>query len=141
MRVSHMIGSLSTRVFETRTATGSEPFSLLTCLHTTAFALPSIFSPLEMLGIKIWETPLSRHVKCPLPVDVRVSKTCVLKLPFKLIFLEPLRSVILFQQIWAFGKEMGFVAPRRSQHNASIFYFGLGDLSAQNIAFWVENYL
>ena len=76
-----VLGSLSTRVFETRTATGSELFSLLTCLHTTAFALPSIFSPLEMLGIKIWETPLSRHAKCPLPVDVRVSKTCVLKLP------------------------------------------------------------
>ena len=54
------LGSLSTRVFETRTATGSERFSLLTCLHTTAFALPSIFSPfIEMLGIKIWKTPLS----------------------------------------------------------------------------------
>ena len=69
------------RVFETRTATGSELFSLLTFLHTTAFALPSNFSPLEMLGIKIWETPLSWHAKCPLPVVVRVSKTCVLKLP------------------------------------------------------------
>ena len=75
------LGSLSTRVFETRTATGSELFSLLTCLHTTEFALPSIFSPLEMLDIKIWETPLSWHAKCPLPVAVRVSKTCVLKLP------------------------------------------------------------
>ena len=76
-----MIGSLSARVFETQTATGSELFSLLTYLHTTEFALPSIFSPLEMLGIKIWETPLSWHAKCPLPVVVRVSKTCVLKLP------------------------------------------------------------
>ena len=56
---NQLLGSLSTRVFETRTATGSELFSLLTCLHTTPFALPSIFSPLEMLGIKIWETPLS----------------------------------------------------------------------------------
>ena len=77
----HSVGSLSTRVFETRTATGSELFSLLSCLHTTAFALLSIFSPLEMLGIKIWETPLSRHAKFRLPVVVRVSKTCVLKLP------------------------------------------------------------
>ena len=76
-----LIGSLSMHVFETRTATGSERFSLLTCLHTTAFALPSIFSPLEMLGIKIWKTPLSWHAKCPLPVVVRVSKTCMLKLP------------------------------------------------------------
>ena len=75
------LGSLSTRVFETRTATGSELFSLLSCLHTTAFALPSIFSSSEMRGIKIWETPLSRHAKCPLPVVVRVLKTCVLKLP------------------------------------------------------------
>ena len=50
------IGSLSTRVFETRTATGSELFSLLTCPHTTIFKLVSIFSPLEMSSIKIWET-------------------------------------------------------------------------------------
>ena len=48
--------SLSTRIFETRTATGSELFSLLTCPHTTAFTLLSIFSPLEMSSIKIWET-------------------------------------------------------------------------------------
>ena len=34
-----------------------------------------------MLGIKIWETPLSWHAKCPLPVVVRVSKPRVLKLP------------------------------------------------------------
>ena len=33
----NIIGSLSTRVFETRTATGSELFSLLTCRHTTTF--------------------------------------------------------------------------------------------------------
>ena len=66
---------LSMHVFETRTATGSERFSLLTCLHTTTFALPSIFSPLEMLGIKIWKTPLSWHARCPLPVVVRVTKS------------------------------------------------------------------
>ena len=40
------VGSLRTRVFETRTATGSELFSLLTCPHTTTFTLLSIFSPL-----------------------------------------------------------------------------------------------
>ena len=75
------LGSLSTRVFETRTATGSELFSFLTCPYTTTFTLPSIFSPLEMISIKIWETPLSWHAKCSLPVAVRVSKTRVLKLP------------------------------------------------------------
>ena len=35
--------ALSKRVFETRTATGSELFFFLTCLHTTTFTLPSIF--------------------------------------------------------------------------------------------------
>ena len=50
------LGSLSTRVSETRTATGSELFSLLTCPHTTTFILLRIFSPLEISGIKIWET-------------------------------------------------------------------------------------
>ena len=79
------IENLSTRVFETRTATGSELFSLLTCFHTTTLTLLSIFSPLEMIGIKNWETPLSWHAKCSLPVAVRVSKTCMLKLPNKWI--------------------------------------------------------
>ena len=32
------IGSLRMRVFETLTATGSELFSLLTCLHSTTFS-------------------------------------------------------------------------------------------------------
>ena len=41
------IGSLSKYVFDTRTATGSELFSSLTCLDTTAFTSPSIFSPFE----------------------------------------------------------------------------------------------
>ena len=45
-----------TRVFETRTATGSELFSPLTCPHTTTFTLLSIVSPLEMSIIEIWET-------------------------------------------------------------------------------------
>ena len=66
------IGSLSTRVFETRTAAGIEWFPLLTCLHTTTFTLLSIFSPLEMISIKIWEKSLSWHAKCSLPVAVRL---------------------------------------------------------------------
>ena len=44
-----------THVFEMRTATGSELFSLSTCPHTTTFTLLCIFSPLEMSSIKIWE--------------------------------------------------------------------------------------
>ena len=41
--------SLSTRVFETRTAIGIELFSLLTCLHTNTFALLNSFPPLSWL--------------------------------------------------------------------------------------------
>ena len=72
-------GSLSNRVFETRTATGSELFSLLTCPYTTTFTLLSIFASLEMSCIKLWETIPSKHAKCPLPAAVRVSKPRLLK--------------------------------------------------------------
>ena len=75
------LGSLSKRIFETRTTTGSELFSLLTCVHTTTFTLLSIVSLLQKISIKIWKTPLSWHAKCSLLVAVCVSKTCVLKLP------------------------------------------------------------
>ena len=68
-----VLGSSRTSVFETRTRTGSELFSLLTCLHTTTFTLLSIISPLEMIRIQIWETknhntlclsPQSLHKHC-----------------------------------------------------------------------------
>ena len=48
-----LIGSLSTLIFETRTANGSELFSLLTCLQTTTFTFLSTFSPLAMISVKI----------------------------------------------------------------------------------------
>ena len=76
------IGSLSTRVFETRTAIGSKLFSLLTCLHKTTFTLPSIFSPLEndyyknMAGHRY---PGTRNVLFRLPPASQ--KTHELKLP------------------------------------------------------------
>ena len=76
-----LLGSLNTRVLDTRTATGSELFSLLTCLHTNTFISLSIFSILETISLKIWERPLSWRAKYSLPVAVRVLKTRVLKLP------------------------------------------------------------
>ena len=79
-----LIGSLSTRVFEMRTVTGSDLFSLLTCPHTTTFTLLNIFSSLEMSSIKIWETIHSWHAKCSLAVAVRVSKKRVLIKSFPL---------------------------------------------------------
>ena len=88
----YILGSLSTRFFETRTATGSELFSPLTCLHTTTFTSLSIFSPLEMISIKIWETPLPWQAKSSLPVAVRLSKTRVLKLPINLPPEHPIMS-------------------------------------------------
>ena len=60
---------------------GSDGFFLLTSPHTTTFTLSSIFTPLEMIKIEIWETTLSWHAKFSLPVAVRASKTSVLKLP------------------------------------------------------------
>ena len=79
--VNFLKGSLSTHDFETRTASGSKLFSLITRLHTMTFTMLSMFSRLWMISIKIWETPLSWHTECSLPVAVRVSKTRVLKLP------------------------------------------------------------
>ena len=58
------LGSLSTSVFETRTATGSELISLLTCPRTATFILLSFFSPLKISGRKIWEKLRSKHAKC-----------------------------------------------------------------------------
>ena len=53
------IQSLSMRIFETRSVTGSELFSLLTCPHTTTFTTLSTFSPLQTSTIKILQTTLS----------------------------------------------------------------------------------
>ena len=77
---SFKTGSLSTRVFEARTATRSELFTLLTFLHTITFTLLSIISSLETISKKMWAPENPRHAKCSLPVAVRVSKTRVLKL-------------------------------------------------------------
>ena len=52
-RAVRILGSLSRRVFETRTATGSELFFLLNCFHTTTFTLASTLFPLEMISIKM----------------------------------------------------------------------------------------
>ena len=88
------LGSLSTRVFGPQMATGRELFFLLICLQTLTFTLLSIFSPLQMITLKIWETPLSWHAKCSLPVvGVRVLKTRVLTnvtLSFSIFTLKPL---------------------------------------------------
>ena len=93
----HILGSLSTRDFETRTASGSEVFSLIARLHTITFTMLSTISRVWMISIKMCETPLSWHTECSLPVAVCVSKTRVLKLTirdFKIHYGEvPLRRL------------------------------------------------
>ena len=75
------IGSLSSDVFEPRTSTGSEVFSLLTCLDDIKFVFLSFFTVIEAIWLKICAKPPSKNEKRPLPVDVRRSKTLSLKLP------------------------------------------------------------
>ena len=75
------IGSLSKDVFERRTSTGSEVFSLFICLDTTKFVLLSFFSPIKTIYPRVSTKPQPNAAKSPLPVDVRRSKTPLLKLP------------------------------------------------------------
>ena len=58
----HLLGSLSSDVFERRTSTGSEPFSLLISLGATVFVLLSVLT---------YRDDLPKNSKSPLPVDVR----------------------------------------------------------------------
>ena len=76
------LGSLSKDVFERRTSTGSEAFSLFICLDTTKFVLLSFFSPIKTIYPRVSTKPQPNAAKSPLPVDVRRSKTLLLKLPF-----------------------------------------------------------
>ena len=76
-----LVGSLSSDVFERRTSTGSEIFSLLTCLDDIKFVLLSFFTVIEAIWLKICAKPPSKNEKRPLPVDVRRSETLLLKLP------------------------------------------------------------
>ena len=69
------IGSLSSDLFDRRTSTGSEPFSLLISLDATIFVLLSVLTLIETICPKIWSKLRLKSAKSPLPVDVRRSKT------------------------------------------------------------------
>ena len=75
------IGNLSKNVFEPRTSTGSEAFSLLICLDANKFVLLSFFSLIKTIYQRVSTEPLPNDAKSPLPVEVRPSKTLLLKLP------------------------------------------------------------
>ena len=72
---------LSSNVFEGRTSTGSEPFSLLIYLDATKFVLLSVCTLIETICPRICSNSRPKSAKSPLPVDVRRSKTSLLKLP------------------------------------------------------------
>ena len=73
--------SLSKDVFERRTSTGSEVFSLTICLDAKKFGLISFFSLIRTIYLRVSTKPPPNDAKRPLPVDVRRSKTLLLKLP------------------------------------------------------------
>ena len=75
------IGNLSKNVFEPRTSTGSEAFSLLICLDANKFVLLSFFSLIKTIYQRASTEPLPSDAKSPLPVEIRPSKTLLLKLP------------------------------------------------------------
>ena len=78
------LGSLSKDVFEGRTSTGSEPFSLFICLDANKFVLLSFYSLMKRIYPRVSNEPLPNNAKGPLPVDVRRSTTLLLKLPINL---------------------------------------------------------
>ena len=62
--------------FRATHAKGSEAFSVLICLVATKFGLFSVFTHLETICLNNWARPLLKNARNPLPVDVRLSKTC-----------------------------------------------------------------
>ena len=76
-----ILGNLSKNVFEPHTSTGSEAFSLLICLDANKFVLLSFFSLIKTIYQRVSTEPLPNDAKSPLPVEVRPSKTLLLKLP------------------------------------------------------------
>ena len=64
-----------------RTSTGSEAFSLFICLNSNKFVLLSFFSLIETIYTRVSTKLLANDAKSPLPVDVRRSKTLLLKVP------------------------------------------------------------
>ena len=92
------LGSLSNNVFERRTSTGSGLFSFF----DGGFA--QIFSQIASITVKKLRNTMfisSRHVNrenTSLPVDVRRSKTSLLKLPIKDLQFETTRLHPLFER-------------------------------------------
>ena len=76
-----MIGSLSTRVFETRTATGREHFACQESIVSQIFVLLISNGEKILSNVNVVVCSQVNNENCSLPVAVRVSKLRVLKLP------------------------------------------------------------
>ena len=83
-----MLGSLSKDVFERRKSTGSEPFFLFICLDADKSVLLSFFSLKKTIYPSVSNKPLPSDTKSPLPVDVRRSKTLLLKVPINRLITD-----------------------------------------------------
>ena len=66
-----VIGSLSKDVFERRTSSRSETFSLFICVDANKVVLLSFFSLIRTIYPRVSTKPLPNDAKSPLPVDVR----------------------------------------------------------------------
>ena len=107
--IDHMIyvaakslGTLSKDVFEARTSTGSEAFSLFICLDANKLVLLSFFSLLKTIYPRVSTKSFPSDAKSPLPVDVRRSKTLLLKLPIGLEAKSPRNVVKMKEEMAAF---------------------------------------
>ena len=75
------LGNLSTDVFEPRTATGSRMFSFLAWFCSLPWTGKLVFLCLRFDVTNVVLSKSSKEGKVQLPVDVRGSKTSVLKFP------------------------------------------------------------
>ena len=89
-----LLGSLSKDVFERRTSTGSEAFSLFICLDSNKFVLLSFFSLIKRIYSRVSTKPLPNGAKSLLPVEVRCLKMLLLKLP--IVFQTTLKCTSKF---------------------------------------------
>ena len=77
------LGSLSSDVFERRTSTGSEPFSLLVSFYASVFVLPSVLILIETICPKICSKSRLKSANSLLPFNISFNKPNNL-LPFNM---------------------------------------------------------
>ena len=68
-----------------RTSTVGKAYTLLICLDAITRVLLDFFTLIETICSEMWANPLPKNAKSTLPIDVRRSKTSLLKFP---IFLS-----------------------------------------------------